>query len=390
MASLDGDILYLVFNMLDKADLLNASLVCQSWNGSAQEIIDGTLYLTIASAHEERLLRLFRRIRFESPLKRRIHRIVVQEWHHCELERIYSNWPWLDGGYFSVGYRTPHWNFRDTSVLIRKLAQILRLLRLSSFRWAAVQTMPAAIRVALCEQLHCDVEIATNENAVAATWRSYTPFSSQSALAQLWYLPISFLVKLDVLIPAIDYKLLADLGLFVASRTKLRSLKIIACGRRWPGGIENDSDAVRDDPIPQSTHLVRSMAWLSDAVQRMQKKLTLKESELIEFCICNDAGWDLDNAIQGDRLKSLKLSGPRIFQHCTSDLARLETLALGPWDHKGSSTDRCVTHWEAIHVFNIIPRCIGVRTVELVDRPDLLGSIGAGALRPGEGLPDFW
>ncbi|KAK3707239.1 hypothetical protein LTR37_012239 [Vermiconidia calcicola] len=380
MATLNGDVLYQMFTLLNTAELLNASLVCQSWHESAQEVIDGTPHLTMTSVHEERLLRLFRRIHFECPLRRRIHRIVVREWQDCDPEGIHGNWPWLDGRYFSVSYRSPQRDYRDAIVLIRKLAQTLRLLRLSSFRWAAIPPIPAPIRTALCEQLHCDVEIATNGNAAATAWRSYTPFFSQSTLAQLWYLPISILVELDVLIPAIDHKLLADLGLYVASRTKLRSLKILACGRRWPGGIENDSDDVRDDPIPRSTDLVRSMAWLSDPMQRMQKTLTLEELELTDLCICDDAGWDLNHTVQGDRLKSLKLSCPRIFEACTSDLWQLETLALG--SRTDSKSGRCRTHWQAKHVAASIPRCTGLRLVDLVDRPDISKRIASGPPGP--------
>ena len=248
--------------------------------------------------------------------------------------------------------------------------------------------MPDQLLDALSEQPSYEVEILRNKYALETAAWAYTPFLNQTTLSTLHSLRHS--VKLHVLIAPTDSELLRALGTFIAAQTgTLRSLKIHASGRLWPGSsvptILFFKAMLVQDP---KFYLVRSMAWLVDPLLQAEKKLRLRELELTNFCICQCERVDLNSFLDADRLVSLELSCFRFLQNRRARLLSLRHLALSFRNGYVLDREKCITDWpkEVVREFLLI--CEGLRELELVDRPDILNdevlrSLGSSLLSLG-------
>ena len=235
--------------------------------------------------------------------------------------------------------------------------------------------MPEPLLNVLKEQPNCDVKIVKNKYALETEW-AYTPILNLNTLSTLYLL--HSLVRLDLLIAATDKKLLDSLGVFVASRPKLRSLKIMALGRRWPGLNEASAQAYNSTQTlesEQQLHLVRSMAWLSEPVQHRQTKLHLTKLELSNFCVCGMDYCRLHDTFDLCRLKLLRLTCFKLLNLEPSDLPNLRLLALGFRNSRMLDPTKCISNWSAEPVAQFLSGCHNLRALELIDRGDILEKV---------------
>ena len=233
--------------------------------------------------------------------------------------------------------------------------------------------MPGIVADTLSKKPLCEISICKNDSALETASWAYTPYINYASLTTLDY--ILHIVNLHVLIAPTDNGLLALLGKFVAARSDiLRSLRIKALGRLWPGSNMSMMmiSSYPNDDQDAKVYLVRSMAWLVNPLKDKQRSLHLRELELTNFCICQSEMLDLETLLDQDRLRSLKLSCFRPFAGRRLEFTSLDRLALA--FRTGSNIDRekCITNWPRESVREFLLTCRGIRQLQLLDRPDVL------------------
>ena len=377
--TLNEDVLIHIFNHVGQRSLLNASRVCRRWHEISQEIIDRTVTLALAGVYARRNLRLFKRILSDVAIRKRIHRIVVRDWHLQKLEKITGDWPWLDGGYFSPAYTGPldKW-WKNTRRQVESLTRCLEILNLRSFTWAAVPHMPKVLMNALQQRRdQCEIEIRKNELWSENAMWSYSPYVNQYALANLSVLPK--IVSLQLVIAPTDFGLLEKLGIFLVSRKEtLRSLKLAAFGRWWPGRSGSRTDPQWAVPYPHIDEpqrvLVRSIDWLTKPLGDQGERLQLRDIELINVCVCALARpTQLDELIDVHRLASVRLSCFGFLKQCSPvHFSSLNTLSLGYRNGYINDREQCKPDWHSQSVRDFLICCKDLRQLDLVDRPDIL------------------
>ena len=385
---LNEDVLLELFACLSQSTLLSATLVCKRWHEVAQQIIDSTITLALAEVYAERNLRLFRRIEADEALCSSIKRIVVRDWHHSKLQEIRGDWnrleddeirkywPWRDGGYFSRTYagENGQW-WESTQEQVDALVRCLGVLKLTSFTWAAIPSVPDILARVLRErQQDSPIQILKNKLSVDNALWAYSPFCNHRGLANFYLL--SNLVSFELLVAPSDSGLLQELGVFLTSINKtLQSLKVTAFGRLWLGAKTSLAGGVEQSHTgDQWLFLVRSMDWLTKPLIYQREKLGLRNLELTNFCICEPAQpISLEDITETQRLDSVKLSCFGLLERChRPSLSSLHTLSLSFGNDVWEDVDRCISRWAPERIRSFLFKCTNLRQLELVDSPDVL------------------
>lgn len=233
--------------------------------------------------------------------------------------------------------------------------------------------MPLELALALSGHSDCEIIISTNEHALDSAQWSFTPFLNHPFLQTLAVMSTS-IVKLDLIVLADDHGILSELGRIIKLTTSLRSLKVCAIGKTPP--------SARPGSRMSDKTLVEDLAWLYPPLQDCEKRLRLTELELHNFCVCDSKCLPLEEIIDMSYLRWLKLSCLQLLLSCETPLPGLRELRLAFSNDPLEDASRCITSWPAETVTSLLLRLSGLKSLEVVDRVDILTKPVLKALGP--------
>ena len=236
--------------------------------------------------------------------------------------------------------------------------------------------MPRQLAVVLAAQQDCAIAISRNPNAVDAAGWSFTPLSNHNSLqtATLFNARSTSISNLDFLVLADDHGILSSVGRIVSSSPSLRSLKIRAIATTPPfarGRLR----------ISQKV-LVKGLAWLYDPLRRAGMCLRLAELELTNICVCGTEYSPLNEMIDTDVLRSLKLSCMQLLLHDGLQLPGLQKLRLRFKSGRASRISQCTTEWPRETISTTMLGFTGLKVLEIFERVDILTELVLRTLGP--------
>ena len=228
--------------------------------------------------------------------------------------------------------------------------------------------MPQTVIDAIADHDTVETIVERSESALDTAAWSYTPIINQVLLAPLHAL--TNLVSLDFLVVATDTRVLESLGILIAAKRCVRRIKIAAVGRLWPGATIQLHPSKFD--TEQNLCIAHSLSWLPEPLKDSDRMLELEELALENFCVCQSDPLLLSEIVRIHKLRSLKLSCFSILLPMESGLPYLSALTLSFRNGRMRDTGRCLTDWPAEPVALFVTQCHALKSLELVDRPDIL------------------
>lgn len=325
----------LELNVSSRKSLLCASLVCTRWHILVQRVLDATIGpLTLGFKQQYTNDRLFRRLRRDAALQRRVKNIIVADLFveppehydigHGPLVPLQS--PYEPTCYFSENWSPPQqWN-TSAYTQLQGLAKALKSVCLASFTWSAVPCLPHELASALSKQQHCKMNILRNEAALQDAERGlYSPYLNPSTIDSLEM--FENLSSLEVIIPAADEHLSHRLGCFMGRTRSLRKLAVYATSCMWPMPSKPLS---LPGAFGQSTILAFSRLFLPpDGYPR--SPIRLCSLELVKVCICSYSGntAELLKVIEWQSMQDLRLTCSGLLRSVRNRLMNLKKLLIG-------------------------------------------------------------
>ena len=226
--------------------------------------------------------------------------------------------------------------------------------------------MPRELAVVLTGQKNCEITLSRNQNAVDTAGWSFTPLANHYSLQMATILNASSasLSRLDFLVLADDHGVLSSIGAIVSSASALRSLKIQAIVTTPPFAGETLRISRKI--------LLKGLDWLHDPLRRVERRLRLEELELINICICGSECSPLNEMVDTNVLRSLKLSCMQFLLCDGPQFRRLQELRLRFKSGRPTRPSQCTTEWSRMTISTALLRFAGLKVLEIVDRVDVL------------------
>lgn len=303
--------------------------MCSRWHALAQRIIDNVIGpLTIGKKTERPNLELFRRLKKDAAFRRRVHHLSVGDWHLSGLAFDTSS-PYRPGGYFTEDWSEAARYADQTWPQIEGLIQVLPKLSIALFTWQALPFMPQPLAKALKGNAR-RISILRNEPYLTYAQLFYDAYINPIALQSL-QIVASSLASLELLIPAVDAKLLARLGSLISVSRPLQTLRVYAVSRirstRYlPNSIERTPHA--------KFSTVSAMHWLGSGhgwtAQGSHSSLRLFSLGLTNFCVCaqSEAQGKWMEMIEWRNMRALEITCLGILRLVHDRLGGLTSLTL--------------------------------------------------------------